>query len=146
MGCQFQFDEQKCTGCYACHIACLDAHYGPDEKGVSCRTIKKIIKQKEGFQKNVCPGCVHCGACIEVCPIHAIYREAKHGLVLVDREKCSGCKLCEHVCPVHVIHFDEEGNMSKCDGCGQRLKEGREPACVRACPVHAISYQREVLL
>lgn len=135
---KFQFDEKKCTGCYACHIACLDAHYGPEEKAVSFRTTKTIRNQDKGFQKNVCPGCIHCGACIEACPHHAIYKEPKNGLVFVNKERCTGCRACEQACPLHVIKFDGNGKMVKCDGCEKRLEEGREPACVRACPVHAI--------
>ena len=28
--------------------------------------------------------------------------------------------------------------MQKCDGCMVRIKNGMEPACVRACPVQAL--------
>lgn len=139
MGYEFRFDEEKCTGCFACHIACLDAHYGPEAEAKSFRTVKKFIRQEERFQKNVCPGCMHCGACMDACPTHAIYREAESGLVFVKQEQCVGCKTCETICPMHVIHQNREGKMVKCDGCRERLAEGREPACVRNCPVHAIT-------
>ena len=52
MSYKFRFDEKKCTGCFACHTACLDAHYGPGEEGISLRSIKKdrggVKKLSEG--------------------------------------------------------------------------------------------------
>ena len=28
---RLKFDKEKCIGCYACHIACLDAHHSVGE-------------------------------------------------------------------------------------------------------------------
>ena len=84
MSIKIKFNAEKCVGCYACHIACLDAHHEVDEADAkSFRAIRKV--QKEGFEKNICPGCTHCGKCMEVCPVHAIYRDEKTGLILTDR-------------------------------------------------------------
>lgn len=136
-----KLDKEKCIGCYACHTACLDAHHGPgEEQAKSCRTIEKVIQ--DGFQKNICPGCIHCGKCMEVCPVQAIYRDEETGFVLTQKEKCIGCKKCETVCPMHVIHFDAFGKMEKCDGCIERVREGREPACVRVCIPGALSLEK----
>lgn len=33
-----------------------------------------------------------------------------------------------------MIHFDTDGKMEKCDGCIERIREGREPACVSMFP------------
>lgn len=140
MSYRLKFDPDKCVGCYACHIACLDAHHDvEDVDAKSYRTVKKVVKNQ--FEKNICPGCAHCGICIKDCPVQAIYKDPKTGFVLTDKGKCIGCHACEKVCPKDVIHFDKDGKMEKCDGCIERIKEGREPACVRVCFPGAITLE-----
>ena len=140
MSYRLKFDPDKCVGCYACHIACLDAHHDvEDVDAKSYRTVKKIVKNQ--FEKNICPGCDHCDICIKACPVQAIYKDPKTGFVLTDKEKCVGCHACEKVCPKDVIHFDKDGKMEKCDGCIERIREGREPACVRVCFPGAITLE-----
>lgn len=142
MSYRLKFDPDKCVGCYACHIACLDAHHDVEEVDAkSHRTVKKVVKNQ--FEKNICPGCAHCGICIKACPVQAIYKDAKTGFVLTDKEKCIGCHACEKVCPKDVIHFDKDGKMEKCDGCIERIREGREPACVRVCFPGAITLNKD---
>lgn len=140
MSYRLKFDPDKCVGCYACHIACLDAHHDvEDVDAKSYRTVKKVMKNQ--FEKNICPGCAHCGICIKACPVQSIYKDPKTGFVLTDKEKCIGCHACEKVCPKDVIHFDKDGKMEKCDGCIERIREGREPACVRVCFPGAITLE-----
>ena len=140
MSYRLKFDPDKCVGCYACHIACLDAHHDvEDVDAKSYRTVKKVAKNQ--FEKNICPGCAHCGICIKACPVQSIYKDPKTGFVLTDKEKCIGCHACEKVCPKDVIHFDKDGKMEKCDGCIERIREGREPACVRVCFPGAITLE-----
>lgn len=132
------FDAEKCVGCYACQIACLDAHHEPEETDArDYRTVRK--SRKNGFEKVICPGCTHCGKCMTSCPNHAIYRDETYGLVLVDKVLCTGCRTCASACPLELIHYDTDGKMEKCDGCIERLKEGREPACVRTCYAGALT-------
>ena len=134
MSYRLKFDPDKCVGCYACHIACLDAHHDvEDVDAKSHRTVKKVVKNQ--FEKNIC--CI----CIKACPVQAIYKDPKTGFVLTDKEKCIGCHACEKVCPKDVIHFDKDGKMEKCDGCIERIREGREPACVRVCFPGAITLE-----
>ena len=140
MSYRLKFDPDKCVGCYACHIACLDAHHDvEDVDAKSHRKVKKVVKNQ--FEKNICPGCAHCGICIKACPVQSIYKDPKTGFVLTDKEKCIGCHACEKVCPKDVIHFDKDGKMEKCDGCIERIREGREPACVRVCFPGAITLE-----
>ena len=109
MSYRLKFDPDKCVGCYACHIACLDAHHDvEDVDAKSHRTVKKVVKNQ--FEKNICPGCAHCGICIKACPVQSIYKDPKTGFVLTDKEKCIGCHACEKVCPKDVIHFDKDGS------------------------------------
>ena len=74
-------------------------------------------------------------------------RDAKHDLVLVDSHKCIACAMCAMVCPFDAVSFYAQANgmparvvATKCDGCVERLEEGREPACVEACKVDALLY------
>ena len=59
---KIKFNEERCVGCYACYTACIAEHHSPEEEDAcSRRAIRTIIE--EGFQKNVCEGCIHCGLC-----------------------------------------------------------------------------------
>lgn len=140
---QINFDSEKCAGCFACYVACLDAHHDISaENANSFRAVKRLVSRERNFEKKICPGCLHCGTCMEVCPTGALYCEEETGLILTDREKCIGCRKCENVCPQQVIHFDGAGKIEKCDGCIERLRAGREPACVRACSMEAITWKK----
>lgn len=140
---EIKFDAEKCAGCFACYVACLDAHHDiTEENANSFRVVGSLVSRERNFEKKICPGCMHCGACMAVCRAGAIYREKETGLILNDREKCTGCRMCESVCPQKAIYFDAEGRMEKCDGCIKRLRDGREPACVRACSMDAITWSR----
>lgn len=141
---RLKFNAAECVGCYACHTACLDAHHGAEEiHARSFRTIRKVTDEEKGFSYEICPGCTHCGACAEVCPSGALYRDQEYGWILVDKEMCIGCGACEKVCPDHVIFLDENKKAAKCDGCIERLKEGREPACVSVCCLDVITLEKE---
>lgn len=136
---KIRFDQEKCTGCFSCYVACIAAHHRPEEEDAkSYRRIRTVVDEKAGFQKKICPGCVHCGRCMETCPSGALFREESYGLILADKEKCAGCRVCERVCPMQVIGFDADGKIEKCDGCMDRLKKGLVPACTTICPAGAI--------
>lgn len=144
MAYRIKLDRSKCVGCYACYVACLDAHYqAEDEHAISFRTIHKYTDREHEFEKNICVGCIHCGKCMQVCPQHAIYQDEETKLILVNQELCTGCGLCEDVCPLHVIKFDQTGKMQKCDGCVERIREGRQPACVKVCCPGAIIWEEK---
>ena len=40
-----------------------------------------------------------------------------------------------------IQYYDKDGKMEKCDGCIERIREGREPACVRVCFPGAITLE-----
>lgn len=144
MAYRLKFDAERCVGCYACHIACLDVHHDAEEKNVrSFRSIRTVIDQKSGFSYKICPGCTNCGRCAEKCPQGAIYRENEYGFFVIDTVKCTGCGICEEICPQHVIFIGENKKAQKCDGCIERLKEGREPACVAVCCLDVITLEKK---
>lgn len=140
---RIRFDQEKCTGCYACYVACIAAHHQPeDTEAHSWRRVVSVCEEESGFQKKICTGCTHCGACITVCPGKAIYREETFGTIQIDPERCTGCGACGNICPVDAVFFGADGKAGKCDGCIGRLQEGREPACVRACCIGTIRMEK----
>lgn len=81
--------------------------------------------------------CNHCTkpACLEACPVRAIYKREQDGIVLVDQDKCQGTRLCNQACPYDKVYFNYIKNKSeKCIFCFPRIEQGIAPACARQCP------------
>jgi len=81
--------------------------------------------------------CNHCTkpACLEACPVRAIYKREEDGIVLVDQDKCQGTRLCNQACPYDKVYFNYVKNKSqKCIFCFPRVEQGVAPACARQCP------------
>jgi DMSO reductase family type II enzyme iron-sulfur subunit len=81
--------------------------------------------------------CNHCTkpACLEACPVRAIYKREQDGIVLVDQDKCQGFRLCNQACPYDKVYFNHVKRKSeKCIFCFPRLEQGVAPACARQCP------------
>lgn len=130
-------ETDKCTGCLACVVTCIDHHYPADaHDAVSLRRYAKTVLPS-GYTKYDTESCHHCenAPCVKSCPVGAI-RQDDSGWVLVDRAVCIGCRMCLRVCPFDIPQFDSERKMVKCDGCGG------DPNCVRVCPNDALSVQR----
>ena len=142
----FYFDQSRCTGCYACAVACRDKHDIQDTH-VSWR----IISETEAgsypgvLLSYVSLSCCHCAepACADACPVSAIAKRPEDGIMTVDREACLGgdaCGACKEACPYHVPQFSTQGDdkMQMCTFCLDRLARGKKPACVDACPLYAL--------
>jgi len=81
--------------------------------------------------------CNHCTkpACLEACPVRAIYKREQDGIVLVDADKCQGFRLCNQACPYDKVYFNYvTGKSQKCIFCFPRVEQGVAPACARQCP------------
>jgi molybdopterin-containing oxidoreductase family iron-sulfur binding subunit len=106
--------------------------------------------------------CYHCDnpLCVSVCPVGATYKRSD-GIVLVDNELCIGCKFCMTGCPYSARIFSwraheehevdvqynpehsvpsQEGTVSKCVFCADRLAENKLPYCLEACPMGVIYF------
>ena len=140
------FIAENCIQCRACEVACKS--WRDVEAGVSLRSIVNlyegeypVIKHRASSQ-----ACVHCEEplCIETCPAEAIAKDGETGLVLVDRELCSGCQLCLESCPFNAPQFGADGKMQICDLCHDRLDlHTTAPPCVSTCPTGALVLQKE---
>ena len=138
-------DPTKCIGCRSCEIECAVQHsvskniYGAVQEVPKPRPRASVIPVDE---IRVPMQCRHCedAPCIAVCPTKALYK-SDEGFVLVDELKCIGCRMCVVACPFGHPAFDYERKVVlKCDGCVDRVREGKVPACVEACPTGALTF------
>ncbi|NJE41753.1 4Fe-4S dicluster domain-containing protein [Thermococcus sp. GR6] len=138
-------NPERCTGCRACEIACAVEHsmsknlFGAIfEKPTPKPRLQVVVA--DFF--NVPMRCQHCedAPCMEACPTGAISR-TKEGFVVLNANKCIGCLMCVMACPFGHPKFEPEYKaVIKCDSCVDRVREGKEPACVEACPTRALKF------
>lgn len=129
-------DQRRCVGCMACIVACKNENEVPPGQ---YRT--RVIERVEGSYPELrlelrSELCNHCDnpPCVYNCPTRASYKRKPDGLVLLDRKRCVGCKACIAACPYDARYVHpKKGYADKCTFCEQRLKEGKEPACVATC-------------
>ncbi len=148
-----------CIGCRACQVACKSWNNLPAEKtknrgthenppdlsGYTYNKIKFIEKVKANGDVEwlfVSQRCRHCGepACVQICPVGALKKDAATGIVYYDKEICIGCQSCRAACPYDIPRYDDKGKISKCHLCIDRVKAGLEPACAKTCPTGAIKF------
>ena len=66
-----------------------------EENGVETEKVERSIRlDKEA--------CVHCGACVSICPTDALTLSDDYELIL-DEEECVYCKACIPACPVKAL-------------------------------------------
>ncbi len=142
----FYFDQTRCSGCMTCVVACRDWYDVPAGPAAYMR-VKTIEKGKfpDLFVAFLAEACYHCAkpACVSACPVNAITKRDKDGIVTVNREACLGkdnCSLCLEACPYQSPQFGAEENakMQKCNLCLERWSEGKKPICVEGCPMRAL--------
>ena len=147
----FFVDSSKCTGCKTCQVSCKDEK--DQNVGPKFRRVYEYgggIWQKQGktwvqdvFNYYLSISCNHCTepACVSGCPTGAMHKRKEDGLVVVNQETCVGCRYCEMRCPYGAPQYDAEKKvMSKCDGCYERVAEGKKPVCVDSCPQRALDF------
>lgn len=135
------FDPEKCTQCMGCESACKSWRKVP--YGIKFRRVFNLWNGNYPIVKNssLSLNCLHCvqPACAEACPVEAIVKDERSGLVEVDATLCIGCESCADACPYGIPQFNNEGTMMKCDLCLDRLAGEVMPPCVETCPGHALT-------
>ena len=135
-------DLARCIGCGSCEAACkLEHHLGPDQFRTRIFTLlRPDDPNRLEFVKAVCQQCER-PACMRACGANAITKRESDGIVLVDRDRCTGCQECVRACPYGVMSFDSRyQHADKCTLCVERRDVGLGPACASVCPGHAISW------
>ncbi|MCC8165111.1 MAG: RnfABCDGE type electron transport complex subunit B [Planctomycetes bacterium] len=123
-------DEDKCTGCKKCQVACPRAlmEVRPIDKHVHvlCHN-----RDKGAIANKICGhACISCKKCEKECPFDAIHVE--NLLAVIDYDKCKNCGKCVKVCPHQVIINLREQRRGKKEWPkaqntipGETLTEGR---------------------
>ncbi|MBR9729544.1 4Fe-4S dicluster domain-containing protein [Shewanella intestini] len=138
----FVYRQENCVGCEACTVACQVGHdLDEDMKFRHVTAIETANARGQNVETFLSTACNHCvdPICVKNCPVKAMTKREKDGIVFVDQEKCIGCGTCVRSCPYHVPQIDKNiGKSTKCDMCKDRLDEGEQPFCVRGCPVQVL--------
>lgn len=157
-------DLKLCIGCQSCSLACKQ-EYGLPRGTYWTKTLIEEVGTYPNVTRVYTPQiCNHCeeAPCEKACPTGASYTDKESGVVLVDYDKCVGCRACYVACPYQnrhylkkgalkgyfpekgltpfekqsYVHF-QEGIVTKCTGCIERVNAGKNPACVDGCPTNA---------
>ena len=136
------FDAVRCSGCRQCVKACKEAHAFPGDPKttteLSATAYTALITEDEVNVRKMCRHCVK-PSCASVCPVGAL-EKSPLGPVTYDVSKCIGCRYCMVACPFNVPRYEWDKavpSVRKCDGCIDRLREGKKPACADACRFEA---------
>mgnify|MGYP000905348237 CR=1 FL=1 len=128
MAIRFRIDEKSCTECLRCAAACGIAKEGMVH--ISTARIRIEKKWPDAPVIHVCRFDDCAKPCMDVCPVEAISIE--NGIVVIDRDTCTGCESCVSVCPSGAIFMGSDDIAFKCDFCGG------DPACVKECVTGAL--------
>jgi Fe-S-cluster-containing hydrogenase components 1 len=136
-------DRARCSGCQRCEMSCSLKNEGR----ISQRTARVRVwpnynfgagvDTKDGSFENCQFTVQHCkqcddAACMNYCPVHAIYSDKESGTRKVNEELCIGCGMCSAACPWNMPVVDSEsGKSTKCVACGR---------CADQCPNGAIKF------
>ena len=66
----------------------------------------RFIVQRTGNDAGAAATCVHCAACVPVCPTSANleFKQEDPRLVTTDQARCIGCGTCVEICPANLVN------------------------------------------
>lgn len=160
------YDSTLCIGCKACMSACKTANSMPTEFSQpepmwdtpldlsgKTKTVIQVYKNGKGALKDreqdgfafTKKSCLHCvdPSCVSVCPVSAMLKDAKTGIVTNNPDSCIGCRYCVAACPFGVPRFQYDTavpRIKKCELCNHLRAEGHYSACATVCPTGATLY------
>lgn len=136
-------DRARCSGCQRCEMMCTLKNDGRVSQHIARVRVWQNYNWgtnpdgPDGIYKNCEFTVEHCkqcadAACMEYCPVHAIYASEDNGARMVDADRCIGCGMCASACPWNMPRVDSESRVStKCVSCGR---------CAEQCPNGAIKF------
>ena len=127
-------ENEKCSGCRACLVACSMNLFGENNPKKAALTLIPLFPEPGVYEMKVC---TQCGECATVCPTDAIKQKAD-GVYFVEFSECIMCEACVPVCPEGVMYLDNQLAQTawKCDLCGD---------CVLVCGTSALSISEQQL-
>ena len=147
----FVIDLKRCIGCRTCAIGCKmenSVPLGHFRMQVLNPQNTLVYDKPLGEFPNVhihwfpMP-CQHCAdpPCVKECPTGAMQKREKDGIVIVEKDICTGCQSCEEACPYEVIAYNEKTEtVDKCTMCAHRIDKGAIPFCASICVGRAIQF------
>ena len=163
------FDSSRCSACKGCQVACKCWNLLPSPLELNSQkwsgslqnppdleentrliiTFDEKPREKYGvdwaFGRRSCNHCTDAG-CVQVCPSGCLYKDEETGFTVFDSDKCIGCQFCRSACPFDVPRHSGIGlagngiKINKCTACIDRVKNGRQPACVTTCQPGALMF------
>lgn len=157
------YDATLCVGCNACVAACKQVNENPaefstvdklwdtplDTSGYTFNLIKMYrngsMETKDAEENGYAfmkTSCMHCAdpSCVSACPVSAMTKDPKTGVVAYDPDACIGCRYCVAACPFGIPKYQYDsptGKIGKCELCRHRYKDGKYSACAEVCPTGA---------
>lgn len=68
------------------------------DSGVGVRPIKEGVRRDDD-------ACIHCGACVSICPTNALSMDRKTKKIVFTEEKCVACGVCIDACPPRAMEI-----------------------------------------
>lgn len=118
-------DQNKCTGCGYCVLACRAHNDINPEITWNPVLAASHVGDKEVYLPRPCMQCEK-APCVDVCMVAASYYRPD-GIVMMDYDRCIGCRYCEVACPYGARSF----NWKNFDGVNPAVPEWGTPEVER---------------